>query len=430
MYLVLYAAALLEVCPNRRGIGYPGDRFRNARPAPTGNERMKKKPPASTWQFIAALAIVLSGVSVGSWIVIRQERAGPGSRSRPHSDRGTGGVTSVVRTPPSGDSLPSNDMVWIPGGSFMMGAEVGDVHPVTGEVLDSDSSGLLRASDEKPIHRVTVNGFWMDRTEVTNEQFERFARATGYLTTAEKAPDPRDFPGAPRENLVPGSIVFQAPSGDVPLNNHYIWWKWTPGANWRHPEGPESDIRGREKHPVVHVSWYDAVAYAKWAGKRLPTEAEWEYAARGGLDRQRFVWGNEQKPGNQWPANIWQGRFPNENTLADGFYLTSPAATYPPNGFGLYDMSGNVWEWCADWYRPDYYARSARTNPPGPADSYDPNEPGMAKKVMRGGSYLCSDLYCTGYRPSARMKSTPDTGLSHSGFRCVKDGSPPVPAGN
>jgi formylglycine-generating enzyme required for sulfatase activity len=265
----------------------------------------------------------------------------------------------------------------------------------------------------------------MDKTEVTNEQFERFIRATAYVTTAERTPDPREYPGAPPENLVAGSIVFNPPAAEVPLNNHFIWWKWTPGANWRHPEGSTSDLRGREKHPVVHVSWFDAEAYAKWAGKRLPTEAEWEFAARGGLDRQKFVWGNEQKPNNQWQANIWQGRFPKENSVADGFYLTAPVASYRTNGYGLYDMSGNVWEWCADWYRHDYYANSPSTNPPGPTDSFDPNEPGVAKKVMRGGSYLCSDLYCTGYRPSARMKSTPDTGLSHSGFRCVNDGPPP-----
>ena len=191
--------------------------------------------------------------------------------------------------------------------------------------------------------------------------------------------------------------------------------------NWRHPQGPDSNIKGLEKHPVVQVCWDDAIAYAKWAGKRLPTEAEWEYASRGGLDRQPFSWGKDKIPDNKWQANVWQGKFPNENLLADGFRLTSPVASYPSNHFGLFDMAGNVWEWCADWYRPDYYGQSAKKNPPGPNDSFDPNEPGIAKRVTRGGSYLCSELYCTGYRPSARMKTSPDTGLSHTGFRCVRN---------
>ncbi|MBI3850952.1 MAG: formylglycine-generating enzyme family protein [Verrucomicrobia bacterium] len=292
-------------------------------------------------------------------------------------------------------------MVWIPGGTFWMGSDEGQ-------------------TDERPLHEVTVNGFWMDKTEVTNEQFEKFVRATGYVTVAERKPDPKDFPGVPSENLVPGSIVFTPPPGEVALDNHFAWWSYVPGANWRHPEGPDSTIQGREKFPVVHVSWDDAMAYAKWAGNRLPTEAEWEFAARGGLARQPYVWGKEQVPGGKWQANIWQGRFPNENTLADGFKGAAPVASFPPNGYGLYDVAGNVWEWCADWYLPDYYAHSPKENPPGPDTSFDPNEPGVMKRVQRGGSYLCSDLYCIGYRPSARMKSTPDTGLSHTGFRCVR----------
>jgi formylglycine-generating enzyme len=216
--------------------------------------------------------------------------------------------------------------------------------------------------------------------------------------------------------------VFAPPPGFVPLENHRAWWTWVPGANWKQPEGPGSDIKGREKHPVVHVSWRDADAYARWAGKRLPTEAEWEFAARGGLAGRRFVWGDELKPADQWQANIWQGTFPNDNTLGDGYRITAPVGSYEPNGYGLHDMAGNVWEWCSDWYRFDYYAQSPKLNPQGPSkdQSHDPNEPGAAKKVQRGGSFLCSDLYCSGYRPSARMKSTPDTSLYHVGFRCAR----------
>ncbi len=297
----------------------------------------------------------------------------------------------------------TNNMVWIEGGTYLMGSEGGQ-------------------NDERPVHEVSVNGFWIDQTEVTNEQFEKFVKATGYVTVAERKPDPKDFPGAPVELLVPGSIVFSPPPNEVPLDNPYVWWSYVPGANWRHPEGTNSTIIGREQHPVVHVSFYDAEAYAKWAGKRLPTEAEWEYASRGGLKGKTYVWGDDQTPQGKWMANIWQGKFPVFDSREDGFHGTAPVGSFPANGYGLFDMSGNVWEWCSDWYAPDYYARSPKENPQGPPAeaSNDPNEPGVRKRVQRGGSFLCSDSYCIGYRPSARMKSTPDTGLSHSGFRCVR----------
>ncbi|MBX6313325.1 MAG: formylglycine-generating enzyme family protein [Isosphaeraceae bacterium] len=292
-------------------------------------------------------------------------------------------------------------MVWIPGGTFLMGCDDPDM------------------VDARPWHEVTLDGFWMDQTEVTNEQFAKFVAATGYITTAERALDPKDYPGVPTEQLKPSGIVFSPPSQPVPLDNHLQWWRMVPGADWRHPEGPESSIEGREKHPVVHVSWEDAAAYAQWAGKRLPTEAEWEYAARGGLERKHFVWGDELKPEGKWMANIWQGHFPVENKAEDGYSRTAPVGSFPPNGFGLYDMAGNVWEWCADWYQPDYYKWSPKVNPQGPETSHDPMEPGIPKRVNRGGSFLCSDMYCKRYDPGGRGKGAPDSGASHIGFRCV-----------
>jgi formylglycine-generating enzyme required for sulfatase activity len=358
---------------------------------------MIKRPihnPKSTRQFMIALGVVLGGVSFGSLIVLRTDV--PGRSQRPLAP------ASAMRT----GSSWTNNMEWIPGGHYWMGSE--DGHP-----------------DEQPVHQITVSGFWMDKTEVTNEQFEQFVKASGYVTMAERKPDSKDFLDVPLEMLVPGSLNFNPPPGEVSLENHYIWWKWTPGANWRHPEGPGSELKGREKHPVVHVCWYDAMAYADWADKRLPTEAEWEFASRGGLEHGTYSWGDNLIPGGNWQANIWQGKFPHENTRDDGFLATAPVATFSPNGYGLYDMAGNVWEWCSDWYRPDYYTQSPKANPLGPVVSFDPNEPSVPKRIMRGGSYLCSDLYCTGYRPSARMKSSPDKGLSHTGFRCVKDGSAP-----
>jgi formylglycine-generating enzyme len=302
-------------------------------------------------------------------------------------------------------------MVWIPGGEFVMGS----------------NDGL---PDERPPHRVRVSGYFLDATEVTNAQFRAFVEATGYVTTAERAPTVEEIlaqspPGTeppPKELLVPGALVF-----DAKQENGW-WWKWQPGACWRKPDGVHALTPELDSHPVVQVSWDDAVAYAKWAGKRLPSEAEWEFAARGGLEGQRYGWGSEKHPGGRHMANIWQGTFPSRNTVADGFERTAPVRSFPSNGYGLHDMSGNVWEWTADWYRPDTYATTPEgtLDPKGPSESFDPEEPQAKKRVTRGGSFLCSDDYCIGYRPSARMKSSADTGLFHTGFRCARSG----PAGD
>ncbi|MFN4896156.1 MAG: formylglycine-generating enzyme family protein [Pseudomonadota bacterium] len=295
-------------------------------------------------------------------------------------------------------------MVYIPGGEFVMGSK--------------------HFGDAVPAHRVRVEGFWIDQTEVTNAQFAAFQRATGYITVAERTPRAEDFPGAPPENLVAGSVTFQPPKEPVALNNHLRWWNYTVGANWRRPEGPNSNISQRMNHPVVHIAWEDANAYAKWAGKRLPTEAEWEYAARGGLAEQDYAWGDSFQVSGKFMANTFQGHFPDSNSKADGYHSTAPVKSFPPNGYGLYDMAGNVWEWVADWYRADYYLTLANNgqvtlNPQGPSNSHDPYEPGVAKRVMKGGSYLCTDQYCARYMPGGRGKGDPSTGTNHLGFRLV-----------
>jgi formylglycine-generating enzyme required for sulfatase activity len=262
----------------------------------------------------------------------------------------------------------------------------------------------------------------MDRTEVTNAQFARFVEATGYVTVAERTPKAEDYPGVPPENLVAGSAVFSPSDHAVDLTGPPVWWKYVRGACWKHPEGPGSSVQGRENHPAVHICWEDAAAYAKWAGKRLPTEAEWEFAARGGLDRKRFSWGDELRPDDKWLANIFQGEFPHKNTAEDGYKTTAPAGTYPPNGYGLVDMAGNVWEWCQDWYQPDYYRNSPSKNPRGPeTGAVEPGEPRpQPQRVRRGGSFYCTDQYCRRYLPSARDKNPPDSGAHHTGFRCVR----------
>jgi formylglycine-generating enzyme len=314
----------------------------------------------------------------------------------------------IYQTKPS-EPIPEG-MVWIPAGEFSMGSE---------EEMFTDA---------RPIHRVSVQEIWMDKTEVTNAQFAKFVAATGYVTLAERKPTAEDFPGVPSEKLVAGSIVFSPPNEAVKLDDYMQWWAYVAGANWRHPEGPQSDIKGRENHPVVHIAWDDANAYAKWVGKRLPTEAEFEWAARGGLDRKKYVWGDDFKPEGKFKANSFQGNFPNKNTAEDGFSSSAPVGSFEVNAFGLSDMAGNVWEWCSDWYRADFYQTLAKQgsvakDPTGPPDSSDPTEPGIAKRVTKGGSFLCTDQYCSRYMPGGRGKEAPDTGTNHLGFRLVRDAS-------
>lgn len=306
-------------------------------------------------------------------------------------------------------------MTWIPGGEFMMGTDEKEAY-----------------EPEKPAHPVRVNGFFMDITEVTNEQFKKFVDATGYVTVAEIKPDweeikkqaPPGTPKPPDEKFVPASLVFSPPDTTVTVDDFFQWWKFVPGASWKHPEGPESSIDNRMTHPVVHVTYDDALAYCKWAGKRLPTEAEWEFAARGGLEQTRYAWGREFKCHGQHMANTFQGKFPEAGFADDGFQTTAPVKTYPANGYGLHDMIGNVWEWCSDWYDAEYYKKLDKTktldNPQGPEKWNDPEEPYAIKRVTKGGSFLCADNYCVNYRASSRRGTAYDSGANHIGFRCVK----------
>jgi sulfatase modifying factor 1 len=332
-------------------------------------------------------------------------------------------IPRVVAEPHDKDAAAPAGMVWTASGEFTMGTD-----------------DLRSFPNERPAHRVQVEGFWIDEHDVTNAEFAKFVEASGYITTAEKKPDweelkkqlPVDTPKPDDSVLVAGSLVFTPTLHPVPLDNLSAWWRWVPGACWRHPEGPGSSIIGRENHPVVQVSWYDAVAYAKWAGKRLPTEAEWEFAARGGLEGKRYTWGDEFRPDGKYLANTWQGLFPITNTAEDGFVRTSPVKSFPPNGCGLYDMAGNVWQWCSDWYRVDAFtqiatelaSKSVCRDTGGPSESWDPADPNAPKRVVKGGSFLCNPSYCESYRPSARRGTPPDTGSSHTGFRCVMSANP------
>jgi sulfatase modifying factor 1 len=302
-----------------------------------------------------------------------------------------------------------HDMIAIPAGTFRMG---------------SDS----HYPEEAPVHRVTVDGYWMDRTPVTNGQFRNFVEATGYVTFAEIAPDSRDYPGALPHMLKAGSLVFSPPSHPVDLRNFANWWSFKFGANWRRPYGKGSSIRGLDNHPVVHIAYRDAEAYAAWAGKELPTEAEWEYAARGGLDQAEFGWGDELTPDGRHMANTWQGDFPHQNLVNDGYERTSPVDAFPPNGYGLFDMIGNVWEWTTDWYSTKHTGDAPKAccipeNPRGgsEAGSYDTCQPQIRipRKVVKGGSHLCAPNYCRRYRPAARHAQPIDTSMSHVGFRCI-----------
>jgi formylglycine-generating enzyme len=301
------------------------------------------------------------------------------------------------------------DMVWVPGGTFRMGSN--DHYP-----------------EEAPVHRVAVDGFWIDRTPVTNRQFKQFVNATGHVTTAQLIPDPKDYPGARREMLYAGSLVFLPPAHVTDLRDWSQWWTFMKGANWRRPYGPKSNIKSLDDHPVVHVSYGDALAYAKWAGKNLPTEAEWEFAARGGLDGEEYAWGNAFVPDGKPMANTWQGSFPVQNLCEDGFERTSPVMTFPPGGYGLYDMIGNVWEWTADWWSSKHEAEAPKPccipqNPRGGPESasLDSRLPNIRipRKVLKGGSHLCAPNYCRRYRPAARHAEPIDTSTSHVGFRCI-----------
>jgi sulfatase modifying factor 1 len=376
------------------------------------------------WMVVLALALVMcAGFAIYQYATARANPpavAASSAADMPASQNHAAHSAMQVAfgpTVPNQQAPPASTppgMAWIPGGEFSMGAQ---------NPPDMDDVGMKATEDSRPIHRVYVDALFMDKTDVTNAEFEKFVKATGYVTVAERKPRAEDYPGAPPENLVAGSVVFAPPDHPVPLNDYFQWWTYVPGANWRHPLGPKTNIAGKGNYPVVHVAYEDAQAYAKWAGKRLPTEAEWEFAARGGLAGKPFVWGDDFRPQGKWMANTHQGHFPDTDSGEDGYRGIAPVAQFPANGYGLYDMAGNVWQWTSDWYRPDYYqqlqAAGLARNPQGPDSANDPAEPGQPKKVHRGGSFLCTDQYCSRYIVGTRGKGDVDTGTNHLGFRCV-----------
>ena len=382
------------------------------------HDTKRRATPGAAGMLGRAVWLLPLALGIAVWAAGRTSRrqpVPPPGRTDPAADFQPS-VESSTR--PVTPALPG--MVWIPGGEFSMGCRDPRGMPFGGDDAMADA---------RPIHRVRLAGFWMDATEVTNDAFAAFVADTGYVTVAERPPRAEDFPGAPPENLVPGSIVFTPPEGQVPLRDpsglaHLRWWAYVKDACWRRPTGSTSDLEGRGDQPVVHVAYEDAEAYAAWAGKRLPTEAEWEFAARGGASGEPYPWGVDFRPAGTWMANTWQGRFPGEPVAEDGFLGIAPVGRFPANAYGLFDMSGNVWEWCADWYRPDTYERDRRlgvvVDPRGPSDSFDPQEPGQPKRVQRGGSYLCSEQYCSRYIVGTRGKGEVSSSTSHIGFRCVK----------
>ena len=390
----------------------------------------KKNPPQVNLSLLLLGAVALIAIGGLGWWLLRgaalnTDRAEIANtkKTEPTLNAQPNFIATISNSVSTPTHLPAG-MVYVPGGEFSMGSL---------DPTEMVCGGDQPMDDARPLHRVYLDGFFMDATEVTNEEFERFATATSYVTVAERKPTREEFPDVPEEKLVAGSVVFSPPPTPVSLDDHYQWWTYVAGANWRHPTGPTSDLKGREKFPVVHIAYEDAAAYAQWAGKRLPTEAEFEFAARGGLTGKPYAWGDELKPDGKWPANIYQGKFPVKggDDGEDGFRGLAPVAQFRANGYGLFDVGGNVWEWCSDWYRADYYSTLAQEggvahNPRGPVSSLDPAEPKEPKRVQRGGSFLCTDQYCTRYMVGTRGKGEVRSASNHLGFRCVKDAEKPA----